>query len=340
MTAFLSRPWTLALHASFWLVYGYLSVYQFQQEHPMTLLLWLGLVGSLLLDAALAYLNYFYLLPRFLRTRRRLEYFFFLAVPYAATVALRVLTDRTLFAPVISRKYLYSPGHTWTVAIGVLFIDGFVTMLYFAANWFVLEARAKALENENLTAELRYLKAQLNPHFLFNTLNNLYYLAHSRSERTPEVVATLAQMMRYMLEEANRPVVALSREIEYLTSYIQLEKLRLNSPIPITLTVAGQPNGLVVAPLIFMAFLENAFKHGVSTTSTTAWVHVHFDLTSSDCCYTVANSKLPVPAARVGPASTGLPNVRRRLALSYPDRHELRIEDLPTEYRIHLRLTL
>ncbi|MDF7813805.1 sensor histidine kinase [Hymenobacter sp. YC55] len=328
-----------ALHLSYWSIYFSFFLYQFGQEYPRRQVV-LGLLAALVLNAALAYLHYFYLLPRLLRNRRVGRYLLLFAGPYAAVVALRVVADRHLLATAVNHRYLYSTAHTWSVAIGVLFVTAFVALLYFAVHWFALEARAKALENENLTAELRYLKAQLNPHFLFNTLNNLYYLAYSRSERTPEVVATLAQMMRYMLEEANRPAVALSREIDYLSSYIQLEKLRLNHPIPITLTVAGQPAGRLVAPLIFMAFLENAFKHGVSTTTSTAWVRVHFDLVGPDCCFTVANSKLPAAAPPPGPAGAGLPNVRRRLALSYPNRHELHVEDLPDEYRICLRLTL
>ncbi|UOQ69214.1 sensor histidine kinase [Hymenobacter volaticus] len=339
MIFFPPRYRAAVLHLAYWGVYFSFYFYQFGQEYARRQVA-VGLLATVTLNAALAYFNYFYLLPRLLRTRRLGEYLALFAGPYATVVVLRVLADRQLLLTDMNRRFLYSPAHTWSVVVGVLFIVAFVSLLYFVTQWFVLEARAKALENEKLATELRYLKAQLNPHFLFNTLNNLYYLAYSRSERTPEVIATLAQMMRYMLEEANRPAVDLSREIEYLASYIQLEKLRLNSPVPITLTVAGQPNGRLVAPLIFMAFLENAFKHGVSTISTTAWVRVHFDLTGPDCCYTVANSKLPASAAPMGPAGTGLPNVRRRLALSYPDRHELQIDDLPDEYRIYLRLSL
>lgn len=338
MSTFPLRYRAAALHVLFWSVYFSFYIYQVGQEHDWRRLV-PGLLVTIGLNAALAYFNYFWLLPRLLRTRRVAEYLLLFAGPYALVVGLRILANRQL-AVSVNQEYLHSAAHTWSVGLGTLFMTAFISLLYFAIHWFALEARTKALEHENLTAELRYLKAQLNPHFLFNTLNNLYYLAYSRSERTPEVVATLAQMMRYMLEEANRPTVELSREIEYLGSYIQLEKLRLNHPIPITLTVDGQPAGRVVAPLIFLAFLENAFKHGVSTTSPTAWVRVHFDLTGSDCCYTVANGKLPAPTPTVSPAGTGLPNVRRRLALSYPHRHELRVEDLPDEYRIHLRLSL
>jgi two-component system sensor histidine kinase AlgZ len=339
MNTFLYRHRVAALHLAFWSVYFSFYLYMFGQEYswPKALAAMLVTLGC---NAALAYANYFYFLPRWLRHHQLLRWVGEFIGPFAALAWLRVLTQRRLYATPDNYAYLHSATHTWGVVLGMLFIVAFVGMLRFVVEWFALEAKAKALENENLTAELRYLKGQLNPHFLFNTLNNLYYLAYTQSPHTPEVVATLAQMMRYMLDEANRPAVALSRELEYLYSYIRLEKLRLNTPIPITLTVAGQTEGIMVSPLIFMAFLENAFKHGVSTTDPHAWVEVRLDLQGPECHYMVANSKLPTATAPPSPPGTGLPNVHRRLALSYPGRHELLVQDLPDRYRIDLRLIL
>jgi two-component system sensor histidine kinase AlgZ len=341
MAPFLHRHRIAVLHYAFWSVYFSFYLYQFGQEYT-----WKWAVQAIFVtvgcNAAVAYLNYFYLLPRWLHHQNSWRWAAEFAAPFSALVWLRVLAQRHLYATATNYNYLHSATHTLGVALGMLFIVAFVGMLRFAVGWFTLEAKAKTLENEKLTAELRYLKVQLNPHFLFNTLNNLYYLAYTHSPHTPEVVATLAQMMRYMLDEANRPVVALSREIEYLHSYIRLEKLRLNTPIPINLTVTGTTDGIAVSPLIFMAFLENAFKHGVSTTDPNAWVEVHFDLRGKECRFSVANSKLPAsqePTTAMV-TGTGLPNVRRRLALSYPDRYELRVQDLPDRYLIDLHLFL
>jgi two-component system sensor histidine kinase AlgZ len=339
MPPFLNRHRVAVLHSAFWSVYFSFYLYQFGQEYP-----WRWALQAIFItvscNAVAAYLNYVYFLPRWLHHHSLLRWAAEFAGPFGALVWVRVLAQRHLYATSTNYGYLHSATHTWGTALGMLFIVAVIGMLRFAVGWFALEAKAKALENENLTAELRYLKGQLNPHFLFNTLNNLYYLAYTHSPHTPEVVATLAQMMRYMLDEANRPVVALSREIEYLHSYIRLEKLRLNTPIPVNLTVSGDPEGIAVSPLIFMAFLENAFKHGVSTTDSNAWVEVHFDLRGTECRYTVANSKLPASPGHAASVGTGLPNVRRRLALSYPNRHKLQVEDLPDRYRIDLSLSL
>ncbi len=159
-----------------------------------------------------------------------------------------------------------------------LFIVIFVAMLRFAVEWIDLEAKKKEVENERLIAELNFLKAQINPHFLFNTLNNLYYLAYSKSDNTTEVIAKLSQMMRYMIYDSNHPKVLLTKEIEYMQNYISLERLRLNDQIPIKFEITGKADDLWITPLIFITFLENAFKHGVNNSNPNAWVNISIQL--------------------------------------------------------------
>lgn len=261
-------------------------------------------------------------------------------------MALKVAAGRYYWPTGRPPAYLYSASFVVGTVLGTLFVVLFVAMLRFAVSWFELEAKAKASENARLATELKFLKAQINPHFLFNTLNNLYYLAYTQSPHTPEVVAKLAQMMRYLLEDAAQSRVPLSQEIAFMRSYLSLEQLRLNHPVPVTFTVEGEPAGVVVAPLVLMAFLENAFKHGVSNHDPAAWVQAHLRVAATTCEFTVANGHPPAgpasaPAAGPAPApGMGLPNVRRRLALTYPDRHTLRVDDTPEHYRIHLLLHL
>jgi LytS/YehU family sensor histidine kinase len=213
-------------------------------------------------------------------------------------------------------------------------------MLRFAVDWFELEARKKAIENEKLIAELNFLKAQINPHFLFNTLNNLYYLAYTKSPNTTEVIDKLSQMMRYMIYDSNHPLVPLSKEVDYMQNYISLERLRLNSEIPIQLEVKGNVDGIFIAPLIFITFLENAFKHGLSTGYTGAWVKVSIQLSGKECVYNVSNSK-PLNYKRENEKSgIGLQNVQRRLALSYPGKYQLSVNDETDYYFVELKISL
>lgn len=338
MPAFVHRHRVVLLHLSFWGAYCSFFFYPLHQEYgagQAMLLVAEPLLGNVLL----AYFTYSYLLPRWLAHHRPGRYLLLFGGALGLAVALKVLLARTYSLLAVPPAYVYSTGFVVATTLGTLFVAVFVAMLRFAVGWFELEAKTKALENAQLTTELKFLKAQINPHFLFNTLNNLYYLAYTQSPNTPEVVAKLAQMMRYLLEESNLPTVPLGQEIAFMRSYLHLEELRLNHSVPLTFEVVGEPAGVVIAPLILMTFLENAFKHGVSNNDPTAWVRVQLRVAAGTCQYTVANGHLPAPVLAPLPG-TGLLNVRRRLALSYPGRHELRVEHTPTQYRIHLTLHL
>jgi two-component system, LytTR family, sensor histidine kinase AlgZ len=227
------------------------------------------------------------------------------------------------------------------IATSTFCIVVFVAMLRFAKDWFELQARNRAIENERLTAELNFLKAQINPHFLFNTLNNLYYLAFTQSPNTTEVIEKLSCMMRYMIYDSNHNRVLLQKEIDYMQNYISLERLRLNNQIPISFEVAGNPDCEFIAPLILSTFLENAFKHGVSNNNPQAWVKIYIRLQGKACTYTVENSKLPPQAASpLEKSGIGLLNVRRRLELSYPGQHELQVQEGADRYFVELKLNL
>ncbi len=214
-------------------------------------------------------------------------------------------------------------------------------MLRFAVEWFEFDAKKKATENEKLIAELNFLKAQINPHFLFNTLNNLYYLAYSQSPNTTEVIAKLSQMMRYMIYDTNQPKVLLRKEIEYMESYISLERLRLNNQIPVQFNVKGNIDEVWITPLVLITFLENAFKHGVSNSNSDSWVNVDIEVKGKECVFSVENSKRSVPVQQSHEKSgIGLQNVQRRLELSYPERYHLDVKDSTDRYSVKLNLTL
>jgi hypothetical protein len=338
MRLFLYRYRVLLLHLSFWGVYCSFYFYQIQQAYGWRQAL-PGVLVPMLCNGLMAYFNYGYLLPRWLARQQTGRYLLEFAGAFALCVGLKVKALQYFAPTVLPAAYLHSVGFVVATVGGTLFIVLFIALLRFSVDWFALEAKTKALENAQLLTELRFLKAQINPHFLFNTLNNLYYLAYTQSPKTPEVVAQLAQMMRYLLEESNQPTVPLTQEIEFMRSYLSLEQLRLNSPVAIRFVVEGEPAGVAVAPLLLMTFLENAFKHGVRDEDPAAWVQVHLRVTPTTCEYTVANGRLPA-RGRAPQPGTGLLNVRRRLALAYPGRHELRLDDTPAHFHVHLILHL
>jgi two-component system, LytTR family, sensor histidine kinase AlgZ len=290
----------------------------------------------------IAYLNYFFFLARWLKHKNFWRYLAEFILPFIFFVFVRVYMERYLIDDFTHKEeYFYSTTFFVQVFAITLFIVIFVGMLRFATEWFELEAKKKEVENEKLHAELNFLKAQINPHFLFNTLNNLYYLAYSKSPNTTEVISKLSQMMRYMIYDSNHPKVLLSKEIEYMENYISLEKLRLNNNIPISISIQGNVDAFTISPLIFITFLENAFKHGVNNNNPNSWVTVDIKVDSEDCYYIVENSKIPKSQdSREEKSGIGLRNVKRRLELSYPGKHHLMIDDLPDLFRVELNLKL
>lgn len=334
------------VHISFWLVYLSFFFYQISNFRRGREIDWeqATIVGGvqLLITITVAYINYFFVLPRFLEHKKIWRYLLEFLIPFVILITLRVHFVRFLIDGYThQRPYFYSTFYIVEVCVITLFITFFIAMLKFAADWFELAARQRENENQQLTAELNFLKAQINPHFLFNTLNNLYYLAYTKSANTTEVISKLSQMMRYMIYDTNHALVPLAKEIEYMRNYISLERLRLNDQIPIKLEIEGNSEGVLITPLIFITFLENAFKHGVSNNFPKAWVNVRMKLVENECLYEVENSKIPTTKPESEEKSgIGLQNVKRRLELSYPERHTLAIDNTAERYLVKLKIIL
>lgn len=347
MSLFIQKNRIFLLHLAFWCVYFSFFLYQItfsrHGEEPDYDTAFLDAFVQIGTMALLSYLNYFYFLPRFLKNQNFWRYFIEFVIPFVILVTALIYFKRHLYfddQEPHHKGFLYTTKFFVQAYLGSLFIVIFVGMLRFAEDWFKLEAKRKEIENEKLMAELRFLKAQINPHFLFNTLNNLYYLAFTNSPNTTEVIAKLSQMMRYMIYDSNHVTVPMSKEIEYMENYISLEKLRLNNPIPINFEVKGNSDSLMIVPLIFITFLENAFKHGVSNNSEDAWVNIFIKVEGKQCVYRVENSKIPKNTNHEEKSGIGLQNLQRRLALSYPDNYELKVEEETDKYSVELSINL
>jgi hypothetical protein len=346
MSISFQRNRVVLLHLSFWAVYLSFFFYQISSYRRGPDFSWSGVLSTVSVQVffavAISYLNYFYLLPRFLQRKNVWLYLVEFSIPFIVIMFIRFHLERFLLdAHLHQRDYLYSNRFIIQVITTNLFIVIFVAMLRFAVDWFEFEAKQKAVENEKLTAELNFLKAQINPHFLFNTLNNLYYLAYTKSANTTEVIAKLSQMMRYMIYDSNHTKVPLSKELDYMQSYISLERLRLNNEIPINFEISGDTDQVLITPLILITFLENAFKHGVNNSYPGAWVNISITTRGKECIYTVENSKAPINKPESEEKSgIGLQNVQRRLALSYPNCYILKVTDKVDRYAVQLNITL
>ena len=198
--------------------------------------------------------------------------------------------------------------------------------------------RLRRVENDQLQAQLGQLKAQIQPHFLFNTLNSIYSLALRKDEHTADTILKLSEFMRYIIRDAHQDQVALAKEVQYITNYIDLQKARLRDSVEIDYRLEGKPSHLQIAPLLLFSFIENAFKYGVSPDEESRIV-IQLRIEGNGLRLYVANNKVQVERLEKS-TGIGLPNAKERLRLLYGAAHQLTIDDSPTQYRITLLLTL
>jgi hypothetical protein len=192
-------------------------------------------------------------------------------------------------------------------------------------------------EEEKLQAELAYLKTQINPHFLFNTLNSIYAMALGKSEQTAGAILRLAAMMRYVLTDTGREKVPLKQEIAYLIDYIELQKTRFEGTLHIDLSVNGDPGDKQIVPLLLIPFVENAFKYGVNPEEPSI-ITIRIDIRDGELVLLVANKKVAPPQPALEPGGLGIKNTRERLQLLYPGQHTLEIKDGNKDFTVSLIL--
>ena len=212
-------------------------------------------------------------------------------------------------------------------------------VVLFLALLLKIRNRLKQTEAEKLHAELAYLKAQVNPHFLFNTLNSIYSLALEKSDRTPDAIVKLSSLMRYVLLETSREKVPLEQELTYLSDYIQLQQTRFEGSSLVDFSISGQHEGKSIAPLLLIPFIENAFKHGVNPEEPSA-ILIRIDIMDDQLILLVTNKKLASPQPTPIPSGLGIQNTRLRLQLLYPARFTLNIDDGTKDFSVSLTLKL
>ncbi|MGQ1948343.1 sensor histidine kinase [Geofilum sp. OHC36d9] len=201
-------------------------------------------------------------------------------------------------------------------------------------SWFDTEQRRNQAEQEKSQAELSALKAQINPHFLFNTLNNLYHMSMQKSEETPDTILKLADLMRFVLTETQLDTIPLNKEIDVINQYIHLQKIRLTEKTTIDFRIKGDSKQHNIAPLLLLPFVENAFKYGVST-HTASTISIILTIENNGIIFNVKNKKMNTNTTNTG---TGLQNVKRRLQLTYPNQHILKTRITQDDYTIHLTI--
>lgn len=214
------------------------------------------------------------------------------------------------------------------------FLIVLVSALFFSFN-----NKLKKIEKEKVDAELSFLKAQIKPHFLFNTLNSIYSLAIQKSNEVPHAIALFSVMLRYITNEAHKNFIPINKELGYISSYVGLQKLRFENTVNVEFFVEGSTDEREIAPLLLSTFVENAFKYGVNPEKKSI-IKISVFVSETEICLTVFNNKVLDQKTQITEGGLGLTNVQKRLDLLYPNLHELAINDEKESYSILLKIKL
>lgn len=291
----------------------------------------------------IVYFNMYYLIPEYLIKNKLLTYGFLLVISCLVITPLREIFLYFLYEYVGNKKaqdiLLANLSFHFLLIFLVVSVS---TLVKIVSDWIRHSRERQELQTRTMQSELRFLKSQINPHFLFNTLNNLYALTLKKDDKAPEIVIKLSEMMRYMLYECNEKRVPLQKEINYIRNYLDLEALRQGKNVRIDFEVNGKVTDQQIAPLMFIPFLENSFKHGLNHSITEGFVKIVMNVDDQEVNFNIENSKADrlILPTRGKSGGIGLVNVRRRLDLLYPEQYDLTVEDAPNTYAANLLLTL
>lgn len=286
----------------------------------------------------------YYAVPKLLFERK---YAYFLIITISALLVTAYLATQTMPPPPFGRP----PGPLqngpprglltrYPIHLLILSVSSIMAILLetfiFAQKKEKSMAFAKA---ELIESELKFLKMQINPHFLFNALNNIYALSVTNSNKTQESISTLSEMLRYVIYDCEQPKVPLMKELDYIANYIELFKLKSSKSFDISFTTEVADECVMVAPMLFVPYIENAFKHSGIEKGNDHFVHVSLVQREQNIEFSVENSIPTTASSTDSQGGIGLPNVQKRLEILYPDKHDLKISDAKV-FKVNLKLEL
>jgi len=287
------------------------------------------------------YFNLLYLIPKYLSNKQFILYCILMIVSVLVLTPIKIMIQFFLFNESPDFQ-LYVIKNQSIFFLNMFLITASSSLYSIISDWVIHQREKIELESQTMQSELNFLRSQINPHFLFNTLNNLYALTLKKSDAAPEIVLKLSEMMRYMLYECNEKKVLLSKEVAYLQNYLDLERIRQRKNVDIKLSIEGHILQQRIAPLIFVPFVENSFKHGLNSQIDHGFVHIELKVEENSLDFKIKNSKAPI-VPRINHSKSGgigLVNVRRRLNLLYPDQYKIKIWNDPNTYTVKLTLSL
>ncbi len=302
--------------------------------------LWWGVLCNMILSYVITY----YLVPKYFYPKK---YFYFgISLLFIFIIIFLLQLFNHGFNKPLSKAIGTEQPLVWLKASVIrLFgnpplICGLLLSLKTLKTWHLKQKENETLTRENANAELQLLKAQIHPHFLFNTLNNIYSFTLNKSPEASELVGKLSDMMYYMITDCNTDLVALEKEIKMLEDYMGLEKVRYGNRLEMWFDINGDYKNKLIAPLIMIPFVENCFKHGTSMMRGKQWMQLVIHINDNHLDFNLSNSKPSQPNLYKNKNGIGLANVKKRLELLYPGKHQLNVHSSDNAFSVQLQMEL
>lgn len=331
------RIWML--HIAFWGGYLILLTLIFARFLPFQQAFLRNLANGCVM-APMVYVNLGLLVPRLLLKKKFQLYTLSITGLLAVITPIRIWVDHLFTFNTFNPFPLDSIAHFATIVFSSILMLGITTTLRLFQDWYEKSQMASAYEKLQLEAELKFLKAQINPHFLFNALNNIYTLSYLDGKAAAPHILQLSGLMRYMLYESDEHLVPIEKELTYIEHYLELQQLKNGRSENVRWQVEGDTSGVLIAPLLLIPFFENAFKHGNATDDVKGHIHGKLIIGKEKLLFHLENSKDPKHSRKDSVGGVGLENVQKRLQMLYRDRHTLTISDASTTFTVQLTLLL
>lgn len=344
----------ILLHITFWLSILFAVYVSEHWEHNLnyTFSSFLHYMLAFVVFVMVSYFNLYYLLPKYFKQKRFFAYFLWLTIISIFSVLLIILLNygfQKIFSSYQFDSHSISNHKHFTLFYFshlILSQSAFLvlTFLFFMMEeWIKLQGltiKIQEIEGQKTKSELQALKAQINPHFLFNTLNNIYSHSLETSPKISGMIMKLSELMSYILYECHEERVDIRNELNFIRNYIELEKLRFEDLLQVELEISERDSHQKIVPLIFIAFVENAFKHVGHKEKNKQYVRVKIEINPGQILFKVVNSVSGETRAVVKESGIGIENVRKRLELLYPNNHTLNISKTEEEFKVELTINL
>lgn len=337
----LNRIIRISIHIFFWFCAWFFFFFYYKRYSEVNIYTFVASLINLVVAIATVYTFNYYLIPQILLKNQRKKFIAFAFVSIVLFFYIQLLLTLFLVVKLLNANHRLFPEMIDVVMLffNMFFIVFVAISIKFYKRWSAKDYQEQKIQKEKVEAELQMLKTQINPHFLFNTLNSIYVLAMKKSEQTASTVMKLSDMLDYILYKIDSPKIAISNEVQILKDYIELEKIRFTDRVNLDFSTSFISKDIQIPPMLIIPFVENAFKHGVAKSMEKSWIEISVKEVGQMLNVEVSNSINQSPAkSKTG--GIGILNVKKRLNILYSDHYNLDIFEKNNRYDVFLSIPI